>query len=751
MTNNFIWVFGENLAKTASCNSFHLWKYSVNVEDNIEKYFILEKNENTSKIYSSLSRHEKKFIVWKNSLKHFSLYNNADLFFVNYSSKDVAPDKLIFKKMSMRLKKPFIHLQRGVCGIKKPPEKGHYYGNNIVRYLNYNPTMTENLIKYNKFKDYQLYYAKYQPRYGDLFRKIDQTEETNQILWFLSYRNYIEKDPFNLNYIALFIKRIATDNILRNYLIENKLKLKICTHFHFKDELKEMINQYNDDLIDIVDQKEIDTNLEIAKSRLLITDYSSIVYDFSLIGRPYIIFQPDLNIVNRKKDMSKSSRELDDYTITRPDRLIEKILSGNYETHEYIERAKTNKDDFDFAKQDKHLEEFYNYFKEFQLNKITFLGYNFYGIGGTVNATMALAEALLQKGYFVNVLSLKRLSKVKHDPPKGLNMQYLSWDKSGSIKDKIRGKIYKSNKYYRYLELDFVKEFLPPFVGRDLTELMKNIKTNTLVSTRETLHLFLQECSSEHVKNKVFFFHTHADAVEELFPGVISKINEKRVDKAVFITERNRIALKEKLNYTNYNDYVNIGNTLVESKILGREQITPVEKKDKYSAIYLLRISKERKNDLDNLINFANYLKENNLNHVEIDVYGDGNYVNEFIKLINKNELNDIVHYKTATKKPIKKIRNHDLMIDFSYDHSFGMIYIEAILNGKKVYCMENPGSLEVMDNIPNSYIESYEWLSNQIKHLDEITDNELKENYDKINEKYSQNTIAEKFIDIID
>ena len=120
-------------------------------------------------------------------------------------------------------------------------------------------------------------------------------------------------------------------------------------------------------------------------------------------------------------------------------------------------------------------------------------------------------------------------------------------------------------------------------------------------------------------------------------------------------------------------------------------------------------------------------------------------------RLRKENDLSDIIHYKPATKKAITKIRNHDLMIDFSLDHSFGMIYIEAIFNGKKVFCMENPGSLEVMENIPNSYIQSYEWLCDQIKHLDEIKVEELVDNYNKISEKYSQHAIAEKFLGFID
>ena len=43
--NNYIWLFGENLGKTANNNSFYFWKHIINKKkDNINKYIILEKN-----------------------------------------------------------------------------------------------------------------------------------------------------------------------------------------------------------------------------------------------------------------------------------------------------------------------------------------------------------------------------------------------------------------------------------------------------------------------------------------------------------------------------------------------------------------------------------------------------------------------------------------------------------------------------------------------------------------------------------
>ena len=39
----FIWLIGENLSSTADNNSYYFWRRSVEREDDIDKYFILEK------------------------------------------------------------------------------------------------------------------------------------------------------------------------------------------------------------------------------------------------------------------------------------------------------------------------------------------------------------------------------------------------------------------------------------------------------------------------------------------------------------------------------------------------------------------------------------------------------------------------------------------------------------------------------------------------------------------------------------
>ena len=79
------------------------------------------------------------------------------------------------------------------------------------------------------------------------------------------------------------------------------------------------------------------------------------------------------------------------------------------------------------------------------------------------------------------------------------------------------------------------------------------------------------------------------------------------------------------------------------------------------------------------------------------------------------------------------------------------MTYIEGVLNGRKVFCMKNPGSVEVMNDIPNSYIESFDWLVKEINNIDKISLEELQSNYDNILSKYSQEAVCEKFLNFLD
>ena len=185
---------------------------------------------------------------------------------------------------------------------------------------------------------------------------------------------------------------------------------------------------------------------------------------------------------------------------------------------------------------------------------------------------------------------------------------------------------------------------------------LENIKSKTVISTRESLHLFLNDATSEKIEEKIYFFHCTAALVNELFPDIVNKMEKIDIGKAVFVSEENRQLYIDKFNFKNYKDYIVLGNTLESSRSVAREDIgaeeeddnkkkVEVPERDYFLGMYLLRISHEREADINNLIGFAKYLKEQNVDDIVIDVYGTGDYLNEFLDKIFDNEVEDYICY----------------------------------------------------------------------------------------------------------
>ena len=754
--NNYIWLFGENLGKTANNNSFYFWKHIVNKKkDNINKYIILEKNKNNKEIYEKLNEREKKSVVWKNSLKHFILFFKADMYFVTLSYRDIRPEKFRNKEYNFKIEKPLVYLQHGTMGIKKIGYSGNTYNNNMFRFIYYNKNIKEDLIEQNDFRKYQLYYGKYLPRYKELVRKnnleLKSKTENNQILWFLTWREYKENSLAS----KIFIKKInyiLKNKQLNGYLKKNNIKLRFCIHQLYKTNAEEFMEDVNTENIELVYASDIDLMDEIVKSKMLITDYSSLGFDFTFLKKPVVLFQPDRDDYLAKRETYCTIEELEQYSLDSIDEFVDTIINEKYGINEFFS-SRINMD-VNYKKIEKglHIDRMYDYFKKKQEEKITFLGYNFYGVGGTVNATRSLAEGLLEKGYMVELLSLRKIGKALK-MPYGLTLTCV-YDLLGiqySCINKLKKDLWdKNKKNFSYFKYDVSKEYLKPYVLKGLTEILDKIKSKTVISTRETLHLFLDDTKNEKIKNKIYFYHCQANLIDELFPGIMDEIRKRKLGKTVFVTEKNREAYKEEQRYENYDKYIVIGNALERKNVRNINKIEKVEEKDKYTVIYLLRISQERECDLQNLIGFAKYLKENKIKNIIIDVFGDGDYVDEFLDILIENDLTNIIHYKGKTNDSTYHIRRHDALVDFTLNHSFGMTYIEGILSGKMVFCMKNTGSIEVMSDIPEAFINSYEDLANKIINLPNITVEQLQENYKKIEDKYSRKVVTQKFIDFM-
>lgn len=773
MSRNFIWLFGENLGATSNNNSYYFWKEVVNKQDGIDKYIVLEKNDANKKTYNKLSDTEKKYVVWKNTVKHFNIFINADMYWVTLSFKDVTPTKVLGYSTDFNSDKPFVYLQHGTLAMKQIDYSGWSFNNNFFRFVYYNKNIKEIFMERNDFKEYQMYYGEYLPRYKELVRrhlkyqkkKANNNSKGKKILWFLTWREYLG-DNYMTDIFLHQMKSLLSNNELAEYLERTDSTFKVCLHQFFDEEkLAPIKESVTTDRIVFQHANKTDVLNELAKSDLLITDYSSVGFDFTVLDKPVILYQPDRKSYLAKRKLYCSLEELEQYSCTKAREVVDQIVNESYAVNDFFRKNLPEKIDYKYITDGKHIEKMYNDFAEIQRNKVTFLGYNFYGIGGTVYATRSLAEALLEKGYMVELMSLKCTCKQKN-MPYGLQLTPMYKSNSSRKIERLKRGAFKFLKgSYGYLVNDCSVKHLSPYAGYAMRKQMKNIRSRTVISTRETLHLFLNDATSENIENKIYFFHAPAELVEGLFPTVMDKVKTFGIGKAVFVTEQNRKLFKEKCDFDDYDDYIVLGNTLESSRSVSKEDIlTAGEEKEEaitptvedesddsgFKGIYLVRISHERKPDIENLFGFARFLKEKGVDDVVIDVYGAGDYLDEFIGKIYDDELEDYICYCGQTTNPKAEFAKHDAVVDFTLNHSFGMPYIEAVLNGKPVFCTDNTGSREVLANIDGCIYNSYEDLLDKIRHVDEITPEQLAANYDEVSKVYSRDVLAENFIEFI-
>lgn len=752
----YIWLFGENNGKTANNNSYYMWEHIADIDDEIDKYFVMEKSTKNKQIYNSLTDGKKNRIIWRNSIKHRSLFRNADMFFVSLSYLDVQPTRFRnkYKDSGYTVNSPVIYLQHGTTAIKKLGYTGTSYWNSMFRFFIYNQKMLEILPKENDFKPYQLFYAQYHPRYKQTVKQYEEFKknkpERKEILWFITWRENFGDNEDTTNFLNT-IMEVINDKKLKKYLHDANVGLKLCMHSLFlKDDRKTFVNSLSGNDIKILDSSKIDVLNELVRCDLLITDYSSVGFDCTMLGKPVILFQPDREAYLQHREIYCTVEELKKYSMSSAKDLINTIISGKYTVNEFFSSRTPIPTDYEYIKNGKHIDLAYEYLRERQLNKITFLGYNFYGIGGTVSATKSLAEALLEKGYLVELLSLKRIKSDNYFPY-GLNTRNFYISNRRNYKTIIKSMMCLNKKNFKSLNYDADRKHLIPYVGKALDKFLKNNNSNTVISTRESLHPFLKEATNPWLKNKIYFMHSFSKNLNVTYNGLLPTLKDLKMEKCAFVTEINRQQFISEHEFKHYDEFKVVGNAVTENMILPREEIRTIEKKEKYIGMYAVRVAKDRDEDLFNVINFGVYLKENNINNIQIDVFGKGDKVDWLIEEIKKKQLDKYIKYCGFTTIPHLEMRNHDCVADFSLNNSFGMPYIEGIVNGKNVFAFRNDGSNEVLKEIKGALVDNYEDLVKRFNDLPKVTQKELQDNYDKIMKRYSKDAVVNKFLELID
>ncbi|WP_458453955.1 CDP-glycerol:glycerophosphate glycerophosphotransferase [Methanobrevibacter sp.] len=277
--NKRVWLFSDR-PTVADDNAKYLFEYSVKQDDNIEKYYIVD---NQTDYFNQMREIDKNIVAW-GSLKHKLLYLVAEKIITSHVNHEwINPFKEENQKLFLGLttvKKCF--LQHGITLHDASAWIKTFY-HNFFLFVTASDLERDSIINgdYNYSED--VVQTLGFPRYDNL----TNNKGKKQILFMPTWRKYLKDDEsFKSSEYFEFINNFFNNEKILKLARDNGYKIIFKPHF---------------DLIPFIDLFDIPSEITVGlnesyqdlfnESSILITDYSSVFFDFAYLKKPIIYYR----------------------------------------------------------------------------------------------------------------------------------------------------------------------------------------------------------------------------------------------------------------------------------------------------------------------------------------------------------------------------------------------------------------------------------------------------------------------------
>lgn len=280
----------EDRIDTADDNATHLFRYANNVKDNAKKYFVLSKD---SKQFSKISKMGK--VLNQNSFKHRLIMFHTDKILSSHPYESVINPFYSYENNER-------FLYAGLLNYKTYFLQHGVTLGNISSWMskfdkNLSLITTVSDLEYNSFLEEGYGYDEsIIQKLG--FPRFDNLKNNNnkQILIIPSWRKYLRNNKkffINSEYYKN-INSFLNNPELKN--IKNKgYKIVFKPHWELTNNIGDSDERYFD-LLDVPDFIEVsfdDSYQDLFNnSAIMVTDYSSVFFDFAYLKKPLIYYQP---------------------------------------------------------------------------------------------------------------------------------------------------------------------------------------------------------------------------------------------------------------------------------------------------------------------------------------------------------------------------------------------------------------------------------------------------------------------------
>ncbi|WJV19306.1 CDP-glycerol glycerophosphotransferase family protein [Rossellomorea marisflavi] len=292
-TDKDIWIIGERPYK-AQDNGYFFFKYMRENYPKKKVYYVIEKDSPDLDKVKGLGN-----ILYFKSRKHIKYMLMADVILCTHHADFLYPIRSQRFKNAVAAKKVF--LQHGILGTKNILANYGKYAHSFETDLFLVSSEFEKKIVVNDFN--------YLPaevkvtglsRFDSLLNP--DVPPKNQLLIIPTWRNWLsEKETFvKSEYYSRYLALLQSEE-LRTFSKKYSMEILFCLH----PNMQQYTNLFEQDGVTIVHQGDRDVQVLMKESKLMITDYSSVGFDFSFLDKPVIYYQFD-----REKFLGKDPSHL---------------------------------------------------------------------------------------------------------------------------------------------------------------------------------------------------------------------------------------------------------------------------------------------------------------------------------------------------------------------------------------------------------------------------------------------------------
>lgn len=281
-----IWLIGENYGLSARDNGLAFFEFCMKNNTRDAEIYFVTKRENADIEY--LKPYMDHVVIY-DSGEHIKLDALAEFYIVSHGIRDVMPS--LYHNRLGEYRKPVIYLQHGVAAMKIFGISNRSYGKAIRKFVVSSEFEKNLLVKNRQFWEEEVAVT-------GLSRYDNLTAENG------SSQNYIWIMPTWRDWLAASVEQFKNSEFYKSYcdLLQNQYLLEVLRgkncrivfnlHNEF-EKYKPLFERLACDVVEISDQHEVTISRRVKECSMIVTDYSSIIFDVVYLHKPALFFQFD--------------------------------------------------------------------------------------------------------------------------------------------------------------------------------------------------------------------------------------------------------------------------------------------------------------------------------------------------------------------------------------------------------------------------------------------------------------------------